>query len=75
LNIPKLIDKLKSKYEDLYEGEEPEDDIEFDFNYYIFTLERILTPMDIRSKKLTSLKYYNEMALKLQKSQKPESNG
>jgi len=73
LGIPKLIEKLKNKYDDLFDDEQPEIEPDFDFNYYVFTLERILTPMEIRSKKLTTLSYYNKMALKLQKENTKEN--
>jgi hypothetical protein len=73
LGIPKFIDKLQNKLEDLYTDvpeEEPEPD--FDFNYYVFTLERILQPMNIRAEKLITLQYLNEMAMKLQKEKTKE---
>jgi len=67
LGIPKLIEKLKNKYDDLFDNEPEEPDHDFDFNYYVFTLEKVLAPMEIRSKKLTTLQYYNKMAVKLNK--------
>jgi len=73
LGIPKFVERLQNKLDDLYSYEpeqEPEQD--FDFNYYIFTLERILQPMNIRNEKLVTLQYLNEMAMKLQKEKTKE---
>jgi len=73
LGIPKLVERLQNKLDDLYSDEpEQEPDQDFDFNYYIFTLERILQPMNIRNEKLVTLQYLNEMAMKLQKEKTKE---
>lgn len=69
--IPKYIEKLQSKYND--KENEVEAPTEFDFSFYIWTLEKILHPFEIRTKKLVNLNEIEKTASKAMKqNQKTE---